>query len=61
MTDSHVVSALKAKRAEVSGHVGDLERKLKQTRANLASIDAAIRLFAPEAEPDSIPPRRNGA
>jgi hypothetical protein len=58
MTESHVVSALRAKRAEISGHVHDLERKLARHRVNLANIDATIRLFAPELNPDTIPPKR---
>jgi hypothetical protein len=58
MTEPHVVSALRAKRAEVSGHVADLERKLARHRASLASLDATIRLFAPELNPDTIPAKR---
>jgi hypothetical protein len=58
MAETHVVTALRAKRAEVSGHVADLERKLARHRANLANIDATIRLFAPELNPDTIPPKR---
>jgi hypothetical protein len=58
MTEPHVVTALRAKRAEISGHVADLERKLARHRANLANIDATIRLFAPGLDPDSIPPKR---
>ncbi len=58
MAEPHVVTALRAKRAEISGHVHDLERKLARHRANLANIDATIRLFAPELNPDSIPPKR---
>ncbi len=58
MAEPDVVTALRAKRAEISGHVHDLERKLARHRANLANIDATIRLFAPELNPDSIPPKR---
>lgn len=58
MAEPHVVSALRAKRAEISGHVHDLERKLARHRASLANIDATIRLYAPELDPDSIPPKR---
>jgi len=58
MAEPHVVTALRAKRAEISGHVHDLERKLARHRANLANIDATIRLFAPELNPDTIPPKR---
>jgi hypothetical protein len=58
MAEPHVVTALRAKRAEISGHVHDLERKLARHRASLANIDATIRLYAPELDPDSIPPKR---
>jgi hypothetical protein len=58
MAEPHVISALRAKRAEISGHVHDLERRLARHRANLANIDATIRLFAPELNPDTIPPKR---
>jgi hypothetical protein len=58
MAEPHVVSALRLKRAEISGHVHDLERKLARHRASLANIDATIRLYAPELDPDSIPPKR---
>jgi hypothetical protein len=58
MAEPHVVTALRAKRAEISGHVADLERKLARHRASLANIDAAIRLFAPELDPDSTPSKR---
>lgn len=58
MSEPHVVSALRAKRAEVSGHVADLERKLARHRASLANLDATIRLFAPGLNPDTIPPKR---
>ncbi len=58
MAEPHVVSALRAKRAEISGHVHDLERKLARHRASLAAIDGTIRLYAPELDPDSIQPKR---
>jgi len=33
MTETHVIFALRAKRAEVSGDIHDLEKKLKTSRA----------------------------
>jgi hypothetical protein len=44
MAETHVISALRAKRAEVSGYIHDLEKKVKRIRANLAHIDATIRV-----------------
>jgi hypothetical protein len=64
MAETHVVSALMAKRSEVAGAIADLERKAAQQRADLVHVDAVLRLYAPELEPDCIPfravRRRNG-
>ena len=59
MSEPHIVSALRTKRAEISGHVADLERKIARHRANLAHVDATIRLFAPGLNPDTIAPKRS--
>jgi hypothetical protein len=58
MTEKHVVSALRLKRAEISGHIHDLEKRIARQRANLANLDATIKLFSPGANPDAIPPKR---
>jgi len=58
MAETHVVSALRAKRAEISGYIHDLEKKVKTWRARLAHIDATIKIFSPEIDPDAIPPKR---
>src|ERR1700720_2573894 len=58
MTEKHVVSALRLKRAEISGHIHDLEKRITRQRANLANLDATIKLFSPGTNPDSIPPKR---
>jgi hypothetical protein len=58
MTNTHVISALRLKRAEISGHVHDLEKRIARQRANLANLDATIKLFSPGTNPDAIPPKR---
>jgi hypothetical protein len=58
MTEKHVVSALRLKRAEISGHIHDLEKRIARQRANLANLDGTIKLFSPGANPDAIPPKR---
>jgi hypothetical protein len=58
MTNSHVISALRLKRAEISGHIHDLEKRIGRQRANLANLDATIKLFSPGTNPDTIPPKR---
>ena len=57
MAETHVVSALMAKRSEVAGAIADLERRAAQQRADLVHVDAVLRLYAPELQPDSIPSR----
>ena len=58
MTNSHVISALRIKRSEISGHIHDLEKRIARQRANLANLDATIKLFSPGTNPDSSPPKR---
>jgi len=58
MTEPYVVSALRLKRAEISGHIHDLEKRIARQRANLANLDATIKLFSPGTNPDAIPPKR---
>lgn len=57
MAAPHVVSALREKRAEVSGMIADLERRIAQQRADLVHVDAVLRLYAPELEPEAIAPK----
>ena len=58
MAESHVVSALVNKRAEVTGIIARTELQLAQLRADLVHLDAAIRSFVPEIEPKAIPAKR---
>jgi hypothetical protein len=58
MAETHAISALRAKRAEVSGYIHDLEKKVKIWRGRLAHIDATIKIFSPEIDPEAIPPHR---
>ena len=58
MPESHVVSALANKRAEIAGMIVRTQQQLGQFRADLAHVDATIRLFAPAMEPGTIPVKR---
>ena len=58
MVEPHVISALRLKRAEIGGHIHDLEKRIVRQRANLANLDATIKLFSPSTNPDAIPPKR---
>ncbi len=58
MGETHVVSALRDKRAEISGAIVGLEKELGRRRTDLMHLDATLRLFAPALAPQSIKPRK---
>jgi hypothetical protein len=61
MADPHVISALREKRALISGLIEKLERKLEQHRADLTHVDGVLRLFQPDRDPGDIKPKRTYA
>jgi hypothetical protein len=56
MADPHVISALRKKRAELSGELTAAEKHIVQLRDDISSLDRTIRLFDPTAEPHTIRP-----
>ncbi len=58
MAEPHVIGALRNKRAELAGTLRQLEQQLVQQRANLAHLDATMRLFDPDIRPKDIRPRQ---
>jgi hypothetical protein len=56
MADPHVISALKQKRAELSGELLAAEKRIVEFRADIGSLDRTIRIFDPTAEPHTIRP-----
>jgi hypothetical protein len=56
MAVPHVISALRSKRAELSGELIVAEKRIVQLRADIGSLDGAIRVFDPTLEPDKIRP-----
>jgi hypothetical protein len=58
MTELHVIGALRNKREELAGVLRQLEQQLVQQRANLAHVDATMRLFDPDIRPNDIRPKR---
>jgi hypothetical protein len=58
MAETQVVSALRNKRAELAGMLRQLEQQLAQQRANLAHVDATMRLFDPDIRPKDIRPKQ---
>lgn len=48
MAESHVVSGLVAKRSELAGLIDHHRKEIERIGADLAHLDAAIKVFAPE-------------
>jgi hypothetical protein len=58
MSELHVIGALRNKRAELAGILRQLEPQLVQQRADLAHVDATMRLFDPDIRPKDIRPKQ---
>ena len=56
MAELHVISALKTKRAELSGELAQAERSIVELRNALVALDGALRVFDPKAVPSAIRP-----
>lgn len=56
MGNAFVISGLRDKRARIAGEIHQTEGVLKQRREQLATLDAVIRMFSPDCDPDMIPP-----
>jgi hypothetical protein len=55
--DPHVLSALKEKRARLAGELKMAEVRVVALRADLASIDACLRIFHSDIDPEAIMPK----
>jgi hypothetical protein len=55
MTETHVVSALKEKRARLAGELEAAQWLVIALRTDLGSVDNCLRLFAREIDPKTIP------
>jgi hypothetical protein len=64
MADSHVITALVKKRAELAGRIEHLQDRLRQAVIDLDNVDATIHLFDPtvelaEIKARPVPPRHH--
>jgi len=58
MAESHVMAALRQKRASVAGEIVAVERRIGELRAALVHLDGSMRLFAGEDfNPEAIVPK----
>jgi hypothetical protein len=58
MAESHVVTGLVAKRSELIGLAEHYAQELDRLDVDLKHLDAAIKLFAPEMDLRTLPPKR---
>jgi hypothetical protein len=54
MADTFVISGLRRRRAHLAGQVEAAQRALSKQRESLATLDAVIRLFEPQSNPELI-------
>lgn len=57
MSDAHVISALKEKRRELAGEIAEFEKQAAQKRADLAHVNAVLRLYDPRAAIEHVRPK----
>ncbi len=58
MAEPHVITALVAKRAELSGELAKLDERRTAIKAHITNLDAVLRLFHYAGDPVKIKPRR---
>ena len=56
MAEPHVISALRTKRAELSGEVLGAQKRLEKLRDDLDAIDRTLLVFDPSRHPEKIRP-----
>ncbi len=52
--NKYALAAIRERRAELSGEITSLESRLRHLRCSLVHVDATLRLFAPDADPEEI-------
>lgn len=58
MAESHVITGLVAKRAELMGLIDHHRKEIERLTHDIAALDAAIKLFEPDYRIRSIKPKR---
>jgi hypothetical protein len=57
MAETHVVFALKEKRARLAGELDKTQLRVMRLRSDLAAVDQCLKLFKPEIDPTAIKPK----
>jgi hypothetical protein len=55
MAETHVLSALREKRARLAGELQAAQWRVIALRIDLGSVDACLRIFRTDIDPDTIP------
>ena len=58
MAETHAISLLKKKRAEIAGQIDHLCAQLEQSRADLVHIEGALRIFGYEGSVADLPRKK---
>jgi hypothetical protein len=58
MSDPHVISSLIRKRREIAGEIAEIEKQAAQKRADLAHVNAVLRLYDPKAITEEVRPKQ---
>ena len=56
MGETHVIPALKRKRARIAGELAQSERRCEAMRLHLVALDRSLRIFGYEGDPADIKP-----
>jgi hypothetical protein len=59
MAESHIVSGLVSKRAEVAGQIASFKTEILRLQGALSNLDGSIKLFAPEFDLRTIKAKRS--
>ena len=61
MAESHVITGLVSKRAEVAGKISSYQSEISRLQGALSHLDGAIKLFAPEFDLRTVKSKRTNA
>ncbi|MFZ6800380.1 hypothetical protein [Undibacterium sp. Di24W] len=61
MAESHVISGLVSKRAEVAGQITSYQSEIHRLQSALSHLDGTIKLFAPEFDLRTVKSKRTNA
>lgn len=58
LSNQYALAALKERRATIAGEISSIEDRLRYLRQMAQAVDHTIRLFNPNIDPGSIPPKK---